>query len=107
MAYTDYTNVALVYMCYAPEVLGTCDRNRVHLSLLSRSPSMSKAQRTILMSPIDLDCVENGHLHQATSGKELLKTITKYQIKQRKFGFLCFCGYNGTTVASISKKYLC
>lgn len=59
------------------------------------------------MSHIDLDCVENGHLHQATSGKELLKTITKYQIKQRKLGFLCFCGYNGTTVASISKKYLC
>ncbi|XP_034327289.2 uncharacterized protein [Magallana gigas] len=68
VAYTDYSNVALVYMCYAPEVLGTCDRNRVHVSLFSRSPSMSKAQRTILMSHIDLDCVENGHLHQATAG---------------------------------------
>uniref|UniRef100_K1PQ06 Uncharacterized protein n=1 Tax=Magallana gigas TaxID=29159 RepID=K1PQ06_MAGGI len=68
VAYTDYSNVALVYMCYAPEVLGTCDRNRVHVSLLSRSPSMSKAQRTILMTHIDLECVENGHLHQATSG---------------------------------------
>lgn len=78
VAYTDYSNVALVYMCYAPEVLGTCDRNRVHVSLFSRSPSMSKAQRTILMSHIDLDCVENGHLHQATAGKELLKQWLNY-----------------------------
>lgn len=105
VAYTDYSNVALVYMCYAPEVLGTCDRNRVHVSLLSRSPSMSKAQRTILMSHIDLDCVENGHLHQATSGKELLKQWLNYINLTNKIRFwMIFCKYKDTREAIISER---
>ncbi|XP_061178304.1 uncharacterized protein LOC133186934 [Saccostrea echinata] len=72
VAYTDYENVALVYMCYAPEIQGTCDRTSVHVSLLSRTPSLSTPQRSMLKAHLDLKCVEDHHLNQATTGLNAL-----------------------------------
>lgn len=69
ISYTDYKNIALVYMCYEPEVSGLCNRNRAHVSLLSRTISLTKAQRAVLMGHLDLACIEDGHIEQANTGK--------------------------------------
>ncbi|XP_022345333.2 uncharacterized protein LOC111137923 [Crassostrea virginica] len=68
ISYTDYKNIALVYMCYEPEVSGLCNRNRAHVSLLSRTISLTKAQRAVLMGHLDLACIEDGHIEQANTG---------------------------------------
>ncbi|XP_062601455.1 uncharacterized protein LOC134263162 [Saccostrea cucullata] len=68
VAYIDYSNVALVYLCYAPEIQGTCDRSAVHVSLLSRTPALSTPQRSVLKAHLDLKCMENHHLNQASTG---------------------------------------
>lgn len=56
-------------MCYEPEVSGLCNRNRAHVSLLSRTISLTKAQRAVLMGHLDLACIEDGHIEQANTGK--------------------------------------
>ncbi|XP_061178302.1 uncharacterized protein LOC133186932 [Saccostrea echinata] len=85
VAYTDYENVALVYMCFAPVIQGTCDRTTVTVSLLSRTSALSAPQRSVLMAHMDLKCLEDHHLNQATTERfyrlksKLMDHIIQYE----------------------------
>ena len=58
VVYTDY-NIALVYMCYAVETNGECQKNKVHVSLLGRHSHLTASQRNVLISRLDSVCVHH------------------------------------------------
>lgn len=57
-----------MYVCTELEANMICDRRSVHVSLLSRTTSLTKAQRAVLMGHLDLDCIEDGQITPDTTG---------------------------------------
>ena len=71
VSFTDYDNIALVYLCYnyKEEDNGVCKSENLYAGFLTRQVPMTKQQLEVLNGKLDLKCITSKDIVFRQTGK--------------------------------------